>query len=457
MSLQARFVALIALAFVVGGGAASLLALAPLSARQAACSLLAAACSLVASGMMVAELAREARGTRLPAAEISSYTLTLSDDATRLASGGYALAGRLESIELTNGAVISRRDRIRIYDAAREYEWGALLKVRGGFSLPPTHPDAFSGSGEPGGIRQVGWHHPLFLERARLRRWIEARTGHLAPDDSALLRALLIGCRDDLASSETYFFRRAGAVHLLALSGLHLAVLSALLLHTLGPLFGRRKAVVVAAFVLVFYLFVAGPKISLIRAVIMFCLYAAARTIGRPVRGLDLLALAFVCCTLTAPGSTSSLSFQLSFLALAGILTVGRQLDRAAAPYLPGIVRLPLAASVAAQIFTAPVLAGSFGVLYPVGIASALILTPLVTAYMWGGLAFVLLPFAWVGPLERVAAQGMAILHQVIVGSAELFARAPVLRIANPWHVYAGTALCILIFAAAALLRRAHS
>jgi competence protein ComEC len=111
---------------------------------------------------------------------------------------------------------------------------------------------------------------------------------------------------------------------------------------------------------------------------------------GRRPDALSLLGVAFLLQVLIDPASAGSLSFMLSYSALAGILIAAAPVAGLLPFWIPPAVRLPLAVGVAAQLATAPLLAAVFGRIYPAGVCATLILSPLVMLLLYTGLVFVL-------------------------------------------------------------------
>jgi predicted membrane metal-binding protein len=93
---------------------------------------------------------------------------------------------------------------------------------------------------------------------------------------------------------------------------------------------------------------------------------------------------------------------------------------------MPKVLRFPIAAAIGAQLLTAPILISRFGLLYPIGLLSGLVLTPLVTAFMWGGLALVFLPLP--ERFARLGSEVLGVVHHVLSAAAEFFARANPVR-----------------------------
>ncbi len=168
----------------------------------------------------------------------------------------------------------------------------------------------------------------------------------------------------------------------------------------LRPLRSRLAVFLAGAVLLGCYLFVAGPLPALARAVVMLVVGGAARLADRDDEPLNLLALSGIVIVAVDPFAAATLSFQLSYLALAGMLTLGPALARSLHGRVPRPVAAALGASVGAQLATLPVVLLSFGAWYPSGILAALLLVPLVTV----------LPVAWTG-LARTVSPGRSPAH----------------------------------------------
>jgi competence protein ComEC len=147
--------------------------------------------------------------------------------------------------------------------------------------------------------------------------------------------------------------------------------------------------------------------------------------------------------------SGAAISFILSYLSLAGILSIGEALNRIFRGRIPDPVLLPLTASIGAFLATAAVSAFYFGSLRPIGIIAGLIIVPLTTVFMTGALAALVLdlifPF-----LAHLLGAALDLLYRVMEkivsfsGSVPGFTAAPLLTLA----VSAALAVFILWFSA---------
>jgi len=384
----------------------------------------------------------------LPLSSVQSYELQLSDDSQRTRTGGMLLRGSLVSVRARDATTSVARGTVQVLAGERGYHWGDRLLIRGKLSVYGGSGADWRGSADEGSIRYLGAASHLFLIRNGLRKWVARRLRGLRGEDAALFMALFLGARDDLSGAETYFFRRAGSVHLLALSGFHLGILSFILVGAICPLLGKRRAVAATAVLLCVYLFIAGPKVSLLRAVLMFGLLGVCRLVSIRVRGIDLLGVTFLVCLLAWPASLDTISFQLSYVALGGILVLSPAVERALATRLPRCVRAPVAATIGAMCATAPILAARFGMLYPIGLLSSLVLTPIVTSFLWTGLLYLFIPFP--NYFAAILGSFIGLDHDLLSGCAELFARFNPIRVGGTDMVL----LCAAALPATAFLLR---
>jgi len=275
------------------------------------------------------------------------------------------------------------------------------------------------------------------LERFRTSLRL-ALTGRFTGSRSAgawggLALALLLGIRDNLDTGFAALYRGAGCSYILALSGMHLAIIVSLISFILKKPLGLRGAAITGAVIIIAYCFIVGPLPSLNRAALMYLLGVLA-ILGMLKRDmLSLLCMAFLLQIFITPASGFSLSFILSYLALAGILVIGRAINGVFMGKIPAVLLQSLSASLGAFIATAGVSAWVFNDLRPVGILAGLALAPLATVFM-------VLSIVWLGldsvfpVLSFLPGKVLFVLYWLMEKIATLAAAVPGVR-ANPFLV----------------------
>ena len=216
----------------------------------------------------------------------------------------------------------------------------------------------------------------------------------------ALLQALLLADRSAIERSTLDTFRETGLMHLLAVSGLHVGLVGLALYGLLKPVLGRlgvgrrrvewtRAAITLA--VLAVYVLVAGASVSVVRAFVMVSVLIVGRATERDVDTLSALGLAAIALLVHRPSALFDVGFQLSFGAVAALVTLTPLLNAA----VPDRVRQSAAGygvvgsvttSLAATVGTAPALLAHFGRLPLGGLVLNLPAIPLTALTLGGGL-----------------------------------------------------------------------
>lgn len=143
-------------------------------------------------------------------------------------------------------------------------------------------------------------------------------------DELGVLSALTFGYKDKLETAIKESYSGAGAMHVLAVSGLHVAIVYKLVQLLLGflRLFKNSKAFLNTTIILSlwFYAFMAGLSPSVIRATIMFSFVLSARIINKQSNIYNSLAAAAFVMLVVSPQNIFDVGFQLSFIAVGGIV-----------------------------------------------------------------------------------------------------------------------------------------
>jgi len=378
----------------------------------------------------------------LPAESVTGISGVLLDD-PRLVSGGSAMATlSLRAVFGAGGVRASAGGEVVVFfregNAERLREFGRGTEVFAEGRLQSRAAGSFGGGlvFSADSLHVTAAASPIDSFRTGLRRGLADRFAGHSEGDAAwggLALALLLGIRDNLDSGLADLYRAAGISYILALSGMHLAVIIALVSFLLKKPLGMRPAAIAGALVIVAYCFVVGPLPSLYRSALMYVLGVLA-VLGMLKRNsLSILSMAFLIQLAFAPQAGGSLSFVLSYLAMVGIFVTGKSLGGIFKGVIPPFLLGPLALSLGAFIGTAGVVALVFGDLRPAGIFAGLVVAPLTTAFMVVSIIWLAIDVALPG-LSPLLAWPLSMLYRLMEETARLAGFLPGLR-ANPYLV----------------------
>jgi competence protein ComEC len=196
----------------------------------------------------------------------------------------------------------------------------------------------------------------------KVRDNLDARLRAALPSEReyAVATALLLGIKDYLPDDVKAAYSQSGTMHVLAVSGLHVGVIFYILNLLLGS-WSKRRGFKWLRFLLLLgifslYAFVTALSPSVLRAVGMFILFVAADTFRRQTDIYNTLAAAAFFLLLYNPYFLIDVGFQLSFLAVLGIVYFSPKLEKLWNPetYVSRFIWKMMCASVAAQITTLP-------------------------------------------------------------------------------------------------------
>ena len=153
----------------------------------------------------------------------------------------------------------------------------------------------------------------------------------LKPIERAFVNALFLGQRQDITADVYQAYKKAGAIHILAISGLHIGILLLILQYVMKPLlyFGHGKFIRLLIILCILWSFaiVAGLSPSVVRAVTMFSLFAIVKGLKRSSNSLNTLAISAFILLLIRPAFCFDVGFQLSYAAVASIIIIKPILD----------------------------------------------------------------------------------------------------------------------------------
>lgn len=336
-------------------------------------------------------------------------------------------------LDLRPGQTVT--DRVSFQSAARIRDDGiTTFTSKGVFLLAYQQGEPVYGQGTMESLR---WWPAR--AGAALRRQITALWGD--GDTGAFLTAILTGDKSGLSEQASSDLSEAGLYHILAVSGLHCGFL----LKLAELLAGRYRRRLLAALTLpglAFYALLTGCSPSVIRACVMLSLLTAAPLLRREGDGPTSLCAALLGILLVNPFAAASVSLQLSFAAMAGILFVSDRLYR----LLMGqrrhgrvfrFLTASFSATMGALVFTVPLSAVYFGFLVLVSPVSNLLCLWSASGAFMTGLAAAVIGFVWPSAAALLALVPAGLVWYIL-SVARGLVRLPyhALYLSNPYLKY---------------------
>ena len=216
---------------------------------------------------------------------------------------------------------------------------------------------------------------------------------YLSSEDAAIMKAMLFGNKGEIDSETKELFTKNGIAHILAISGLHISFL-AMSLYKLLRKFGikLRISAIISEILIILYGVMVGFPISAFRAIFMFSLFLASRTIKRSYDMLTAMSLALIILIISYPPRLFDTGLIMSFLAVLGVGFFGDS-------YLRNIWKVPdflqsIFISVWILLCTLPVMAVSYYEVPIYSLALNLLVIPLMSLLLTCGVILVICPIS---------------------------------------------------------------
>jgi competence protein ComEC len=265
---------------------------------------------------------------------------------------------------------------------------------------------------------------------------------------SSIVIGMLIGLNGDVSEATAQSFRQTGTSHILVISGWNISIVAVVCMQITARLQQRpwlRAGVVIGAIIV--YVLATGASAAVMRAGVMGVAVVIGKTLDRPRNAWNMLALAAWGMSAYDPSVLWDLGFQLSSLATLGLVAFSSTIDTwlEHTPFAhPTLTwgREGLAATLAAQMTTWPLMLCRLGLPSPWSILANIIITPVVPFAMATGT--LTLVCAWIVPVLAPITTWMAYpaFQWIIVGSQVLATWPAPTRIIidNPWLEWLGHA-----------------
>lgn len=314
----------------------------------------------------------------------------------RVTVGGENFAGRIgDRVEITGWL-----SRSRGAQNPGEADWASVFALQGIHAALTTDSDALCRVEHRGASRWGSFRHAL---RSRAAAVLLDPVVHVDADEALrAVDAMVLGQRSAVSARVDQAFIRTGTVHILSVSGSHVAMIGGAVWVVVRYLLrrGRKTAAVTMAVAVLLYAALAEPSAPISRATLMALFASMALLAGRTLASLNWLAASAIVVLAIEPRELLRAGFQLSFvqvlvlftvvptvyrvlagnriLAVAGLAptdadTLGALVLRRARQSLAALA----AVSVMAWVFALPLAAWHFGFITPLGSVQSFLLSPL--------------------------------------------------------------------------------
>jgi len=265
-------------------------------------------------------------------------------------------------------------------------------------------------------IKLVGHadHRGVLFYSQKVREWASAEIQQFisGSQNQAIARALVLGVTEGIDNDLQGAYAASGAMHILSVSGLHVGIIYGIILFLLTPLShhssSRWLVALLGLICLWAYAFITGLSPSVLRAVTMFSFIAVAKPFAKDTNIYNTLAASAFLLLLYDPYLIMSVGFQLSYLAVVGIVYLQRPLYllwEPASLFWDKVWQVTCV-SLAAQLATFPLGLFYFHQFPVYFLFSNLVVIPLsVIVLVTGVLLLVVSPMAWLAGLVGILLQ----------------------------------------------------
>lgn len=255
----------------------------------------------------------------------------------------------------------------------------------------------------------------------------------LKKDERAIIQALVLGEKKDIDKNLYSEYAAAGAVHILAVSGLHVGILYVILAFLFKPLSRLKYGIIFHSLLIVLLLWgfalLSGLSPSVTRAVTMFSFFAFAKLFNRETNSINTLFLSFLALLIFNPLWLFQVGFQLSYLAvffIVWLLPIFYKIGYSKY-WIVRKVWTIVAVTVSAQIGVLPLSLYYFHQFPGLFLLTNIVVLPFLTVLMCGGILIVILATLeilpdWLASSYNFLIEGLnGFIHWVAVQDEFLF------------------------------------
>ena len=310
----------------------------------------------------------------------------------------------------------------------------------------------------------------IYSTRSKIRKAVDEM------ESSHLLKALIMGDKSGITDEIYDDFKRLGTSHLLAISGLHLAIVVMTFYGLIAKIGVPNKlASLISILLALFYMLIAGSALSAVRATQMLTVFFLAKFIRRKNDGITSLCFAGFVILAISQWSMFNVGFLLSFFATFGILTFVRPISRAYRKHyfdkmefgikytrsqeklhrFIDIILSSSATTVAATVCTLPIVLLTFNEVSTFAIIGNLVSLPIAKYYLISSFASVLLQCVGLGLIALPLTVLSEALGRVLLFVTDLLSKiSPDTVSVRPYYITVGAVITVVIILIFILLSR---
>ena len=275
---------------------------------------------------------------------------------------------------------------------------------------------------------------------------------YTSKESAPLLISLSTGDRSNLRDSQKRDFSRLGISHMLAVSGMHLAVImSCIGTFTTALNLSKRNSYIFVVAICIFYILLTGASASVLRSGIMFIFMRLAYFFKRQSDSLTSLFLAVSLIVIVSPSSVYDIGLILSFSATFGIIVIMPAFQKLAADgdnklglIFKKLVGVPVATTLSALSFSLLPMLINFDEFSLVSVIANLLLNPFITIIL--ALIPVFIMFSWFEPFAYGIGALLDVISKAFLETVEYISGFENLTVSTAYPFIAITVIVYVLF-----------
>ncbi|MCR3955422.1 MAG: DNA internalization-related competence protein ComEC/Rec2 [Gudongella sp.] len=214
----------------------------------------------------------------------------------------------------------------------------------------------------------------------------------LSRDNAGFIKALLTGDKDSLQQEEYGLYKEMGIAHILAISGLHIGILTAFILFLMSRIGIKRNLAIPVALLFIWgFTYLVGFPESALRASVMLTFVLISKILHRPYDPVNILAASYIICLMINPFWIFSIGFQLSYGATLSLVALAPWIIRRVYP-ARGRIAMSMASVISVNIGILPLQSYYFNQLPIMTLLSNLLIVPVATGNLILGFITIAVP-----------------------------------------------------------------